>query len=109
MAHSSYYRAECVERVADERDVRHFQHNNSKTQSCNEPIDTILRSENFLLETESVHVNNIESDDLRDSRCHRDSLPPCDAEPPLKNNAADPDGIDCRERLGGLRRAAEID
>ena len=37
----------------------------------------------------------------------RDHLPPCQAESPLKNNAADPGGIVCRERLGGLIKTFE--
>ncbi|MCH8829622.1 MAG: hypothetical protein IID45_08600 [Planctomycetes bacterium] len=37
----------------------------------------------------------------------RDRLPPCQADPPLENNAADPDGIVRLNRLGGLIKTFE--
>ena len=53
-----------------ERDVRRLQHNDDQTQYRDDPIQTALQSEHLLPETNDVHVDNVESDDLSRSRIH---------------------------------------
>ena len=53
---------------AGERESGHLQQNGQKPQQCDKPLDTAAQLEYFLLETEGVHVNNVDRDDLGASR-----------------------------------------
>ena len=50
------------------RDARKLQHNNDDPQSRSETIATSLLSQNFLLQTERVHADNIKRNDVGTSR-----------------------------------------